>query len=173
MKIVTIHTEQIQTVFEELNANFDGKIAFDFDEYKLEINNSFARGTITGASFNDNISYVQFDMTFSTPVRIDFLNVISTPVYFAYCSKGSLKHSFGIDGEERKFKTFQTAILASNQNQDNILFFEKDINTKLTLIIVGTQAEKSYLMPSLNQKVKETFLKIMSCRISFIWDLII
>ncbi|KAF2511470.1 helix-turn-helix transcriptional regulator [Flavobacterium zhairuonense] len=159
MKIVTIHTEQINTVFEELNANFDGKIAFDFDEYKLEINNSFARGTITGASFNDNISYVQFDMTFSTPVRIDFLNVISTPVYFAYCSKGSLRHSFGVDGEERKFKTFQTAILASDQNQDNILFFEKDINTKLTLIIVGTQIEQAYLMPSLNQKVKETFFE--------------
>ncbi|MDQ6471771.1 AraC family transcriptional regulator [Flavobacterium sp. LHD-80] len=159
MKIVTIHTEQIQTVFDELNDNFDGKIAFDFDEYKLDVNNSFAKGTITGASFNDNISYVQFDMTFSTPVRMDFLNVMSTPVYFAYCSKGGLSHSFGINGEERKFKRFQTAILTSNQNQDNVLFFEKDVNTKLTLIIVGTQIEQPYLMPSLNQKVKETFFE--------------
>ncbi len=159
MKIVTIHTEQIQTVFDELNDNFDGKIAFDFDEYTLEINNSFAKGTITGASFNDNISYVQFDMTFSTAVRMDFLNVMSTPVYFAYCSKGCLSHSFGINGEERKFKTFQTAILTSNENQDNVLFFEKDVNTKLTLIIVGTQTEQPFLMPSLNQKVKETFFE--------------
>ncbi|WP_426484693.1 helix-turn-helix domain-containing protein [Flavobacterium sp. 2] len=158
MKIVTIHTEQIQTVFEELNNNLDGTITFDFDEYALEINNSFAKGTITGASFNDNISYVQFDMTFSTAVRMDFLNVVSTPVYFAYCSKGGLSHSFGINGEERKFQTFQTAILASNQNQDNVLFFEKDVNTKLTLIIVGTETE-SHLMPSLNQKVKETFFE--------------
>ncbi|WP_133526064.1 helix-turn-helix domain-containing protein [Flavobacterium sp. 245] len=159
MKIVTIHTEQIQTVFDELNDNFDGKIAFDFDEYTLEINNSFAKGTITGASFSDNISYVQFDMTFSTAVRMDFLNVLSTPVYFAYCSKGSLSHSFGINGEERKFKTFQTAILTSDKDQDNVLFFEKDVNTKLTLIIVGTQTEQPYLMPSLNQKVKETFFE--------------
>lgn len=159
MKTVTLHTEQIQTVFNDLNHNFDGNVSFDFDEYKLDVDNDFAKGTITGASFNDNISYVQFDMTFSTAVRMDFLNVLSTPVYFAYCSKGGLSHRFGMNGEERKFKTFQTAILASNQNQDNVLFFEKDINTKLTLIIVATQSEQSFAIPSLNQKVKATFFE--------------
>ena len=49
--------------FEELNTNFGGKVTFDVDEYALEVNNSFAKGSIMGASFNDNISYVQFDMT--------------------------------------------------------------------------------------------------------------
>lgn len=139
MKIVTINTEKIEGVFEELSANFGGKVTLDLDEHKLDVNNSAAKGSIMGASFNDNISYVQFDMTFSVDVRMDFINIKSSPTYFAYCSKGNLSHSFGVTGEERKFKTFQTAIVTSQENQDNVLFFEKDVKTKFTLIIVGTQ----------------------------------
>ncbi|WP_294963315.1 AraC family transcriptional regulator [uncultured Flavobacterium sp.] len=159
MKIVTINTEKTQNIFEELQTSFDGKVTFDLDEYTLEVENSFAEGSIIGASFNDNISYVQFDMTFSTDVRLDFLNVKSSPVYFAYCSKGNLSHSFGLNGEERKLKTFQTAIVSSKQNQDNVLFFEKGKNTKLTLIIVGTQIDTDYQTHSLNQQVKDTFFE--------------
>ncbi|WP_428232183.1 helix-turn-helix domain-containing protein [Flavobacterium sp.] len=159
MKIVTINTEKTQNIFEELNANFGGKVTFDLDEYTLETNNNFAKGSIIGASFNDNISYVQFDMTFSVDVRMDIINVNSSPIYFAYCSKGNLLHSFGATGEERVFKTFQTAIVTSKQKQDNILFFEKDKKTKLTLIIVGTHHSAQDQMHSLNQKVKETFFE--------------
>ena len=127
MKIVTINTEKIEDIFEELTLNVGGKVAFDLDEYKLDVNNSFAKGSIIGASFNDDISYVQFDMTFSSDVRMNILNLKSSPVYFAYCSKGNLSHSFGIMGEERKLKTFQTAILSSKENQEHVLFFEKNI----------------------------------------------
>nr|WP_199000619.1 AraC family transcriptional regulator [Flavobacterium sp. ASV13] len=157
MKIVTINTEKIQNIFEELNTNFGGKVTFDLNEYMLETNNSFAKGFITGASFNDNISYVQFDMTFSADVRMDITNVKTSPIFFAYCSKGKLSHSFGVTGQERTFKTFQTAIVTSKTRQDNILFFEKDQQTKFTLIIVGMQTENQ--MHSLNQQVKETFFE--------------
>jgi len=158
MKIITINTEKIQNIFEELNMNFGGKVSFDLDEFTLEVNNSFAKGSIIGSSFNDNISYVQFDMSFSTDVRMDVINVKSSPVYFAYCSKGNLSHSFGLLGEERKFKTFQTAIITSKQNQNNVLFFEKDKKTKFTLIIVGTP-KAGENKNSLNHQVKETFFE--------------
>ncbi|MBL0738469.1 helix-turn-helix transcriptional regulator [Flavobacterium sp. GN10] len=159
MKIVTINTEKTQNIFDELQTSFGGKVAFDLDEYTLEIENSFAEGSIIGASFNDNISYVQFDMTFSADVRLDILNVKSSPIYFAYCSKGNLSHSFGLNGEERKLKTFQTAIVSSKVNQDNVLFFEKGKKTKLTLIIVGTQIDVASQTHSLNQQVKDTFFE--------------
>jgi len=156
MKIVTINTEKIENIFDELTLNVGGKVTFDLDEYTLEVNNSFAKGSITGASFNDDISYVQFDMTFSADVRMNILNLKSSPVYFAYCSKGTLSHSFGITGEERKLKTFQTAILSSKQDQEHVLFFEKDKKTKFTLIIVGTHATVNQTH-SLNENVRETF----------------
>lgn len=157
MKIVTIHTEKIQNIFEELNNNFDGKLTHDLEEYRLEVDNNFAKGTIIGASFNGTISYMQFDMIFLKKVCIDFLKVKSSPVYFAYCSEGNLSHSFGFMGDERKFKTFQTTIVTSKQNQDNILFFERDKKTRFTLIIVGTQVEGQNQRYSLNQKVKDIF----------------
>ena len=159
MKIVTINTEKTQNIFDELQTSFGGKVAFDLDEYTLEVENSFAEGSIIGASFADNISYVQFDMTFSADVRLDILNVKSSPIYFAYCSKGNLSHSFGLKGEERKLKTFQTAIVTSKNNEDNVLFFEKGKKTKLTLIIVGTQVDAAGQIHSLNQQVKDTFFE--------------
>ena len=159
MKIVTINTEKTQNIFDELQTSFGGKVTFDLDEYTLEVENSFAEGSIVGASFADNISYVQFDMTFSADVRLDILNVKSSPIYFAYCSKGNLSHSFGLKGEERKLKTFQTAIVTSKNNEDNVLFFEKGKKTKLTLIIVGTQVDAAGQIHSLNQQVKDTFFE--------------
>ncbi|MBJ2126664.1 AraC family transcriptional regulator [Flavobacterium sp. IB48] len=159
MKIVTINTEKTQNIFDELQTSFGGKVTFDLDEYALKVENDFAEGSIIGASFNDNISYVQFDMTFSGDVRLDFLNVKSSPIYFAYCSKGNLSHSFGLSGEERKLKTFQTAIVTSKENQDNVLFFEKGKKTKLTLIIVGTEIDDTNQAHSLSQQVKDTFFE--------------
>jgi AraC-like DNA-binding protein len=159
MKIVTINTDKTQNIFEELQTSFGGKVTFDLEEYTLEVQNSFAEGSISGASFNDNISYVQFDMVFSTDVRLDILNLKSSPIYFAYCSKGNLTHSFGRNTAERTLKTFQTAILTSKSNQDNVLFFEKGKNTKLTLIIVGTQVDNTNQKHSLNLQVKETFFE--------------
>ncbi|TDW48077.1 AraC family transcriptional regulator [Flavobacterium sp. 270] len=157
MKIVTINTDKTQNIFEELNKNFGGKVTYDLDEYTLEVDNNFATGSIVGASFNDNISYVQFDMTFFDDARMDILNLKSSPIYFAYCSQGNLSHSFGSKGEERKLKTFQTAIVTSKEKMDNVLFFDKNKKTKFTLIIVGTQVDPQKQLHSLNQKVKETF----------------
>jgi AraC-like DNA-binding protein len=162
MKTVTINTEKISTIFEQLHSDFGGKVTSDLDEFTLEISNSTARGSVIGASFNDHISYVQFDMNFAVDVRIDITNIKSEPIYFAYCSQGSLSHSFGVPGEERKFKTFQTVIATSKVSHDNVLFFEKDKNTKFTLIIVGTKAVDNYsygLDNSLSNKVKETFFE--------------
>lgn len=159
MKIVTIHTDKIKNIFEELELNLGGKITFDSDEYALEVNNNFAKGTIVGSSFVDSISCLQFDMFFSEDVRINITNPDISPVYFAYCSKGNLSHSFGKSGIERKLKKFQTAIVSSQQNESNVLYFEKNINTKLTLIVVGTQNAASIQNNSLNYNVKKTFFE--------------
>jgi AraC-like DNA-binding protein len=158
MKIVTIHKDKIKNIFEELTSALGGKIILDSDEYALEVSNNFAKGTIVGSSFSDSISCLQFDMNFSEDVRICIGNPDISPVYFAYCSKGSLSHSFGTSGTERKLKKFQTAIVSSKENEDNMLFFEKNSNTKLTLIVVGTQHSD----PSnnfLNHKIKEIFFE--------------
>jgi len=159
MKIITINTHKIKNIFEELTSSFTGKISFDSDEYTLEVNNNAAKGSIVGSSFDDNIFCLQFDMTFSEDTRLSIANPDIAPVYFAYCSKGNLSHSFGFTGTQRKLKKFQTAIVSSRQDENNILFFEKNTNTKVTLIVVGTQESKKNPYNSLNLKVKETFFE--------------
>lgn len=159
MKSITINTHKIKNIFEELTSSFAGKISFDSDEYSLEISNSSAKGSIVGSAYNDNIFCLQFDMVFSEDTRISIANPHISPVYFAYCSKGNLSHSFGFSGIERKLKKFQTAIVSSKQNENNVLFFEKNVNTKLTLIVVGTHDSANNHQNSLNLKVKETFFE--------------
>ncbi|PXY40491.1 AraC family transcriptional regulator [Flavobacterium cheongpyeongense] len=159
MKIVTIHKDNIKNIFEELTSGLGGKIIFDADEYTLEVSNNFAKGTIVGFSFNNAVSCLQFDMTFSEDIKISIGNRDISPVYFCYYSKGSLSHSFGISGTERKLKKFQTAIASSSLNEDNILFFEKNTSTKVTLIVVVTQNADSLENNFLNHKVKEIFFE--------------
>ncbi|MDR7212363.1 AraC family transcriptional regulator [Flavobacterium piscis] len=159
MKIITINTHKIKNIFEELTSSFTGKISFDSDEYTLEVSNNFAKGSIVGSSFNDAIFCLQFDMVFYEDTRISIANPHISPVYFAYCSKGNLSHSFGLSETQIKLKKFQTAIVSSKQNENNILFFEENVNAKLTLIVVGTHESKNNQQNSLNLKVKETFFE--------------
>jgi len=158
MKVITINAHKIKNIFEELTSSFSGNISFDSDEYTLDVNNEFSKGSIVGSSFNDNIFCLQFDMIFSEDTRISISNPQISPVYFAYCSKGNLSHSFGLSGVQRKLKKFQTAIVSSRKDENNILFFEKNVNTKLTLIVVGTQDSNTH-QNILNHSVKETFFQ--------------
>jgi AraC-like DNA-binding protein len=159
MKIVTINTGLISEIFETLNSRLSGEVTFDGDQYTLEVNNSLAKGSITGARFTDDLVYMQLDITFFSALRMDLVNIQASPICFVYCSKGNMAHRFGEGGSERKLKTFQTAIMASDENQENSLFFEKDKKGKFTIIMVGTQTCEEIRSDSLSYKVKETFLE--------------
>lgn len=159
MKIVTINTAIISEVFEALSSSLGGEVTFDGDQYALEVNNSLARGIITGAHFNDDLVYMQLDITFFIEIRMDLMSIKSSPICFVYCSKGNLSHRFDAFGPEKKLKTFQTAIMASREHQANSLFFEKDKKGKFTLMMVGTQPFEENQLDSLCYKVKETFLQ--------------
>jgi AraC-like DNA-binding protein len=159
MKIITINTALIKEIFETLNSSLGGHVTFDGDQYALEVNNGLAKGSITGARFSDDLVYLQLDITFFTEFRMDLLSIKSTPICFVYCSKGNLSHRFGAFGPERKLKTFQTAIMASREDQANSLVFEKDKKGKFTVMMVGTQPCEENKLDSLCYKVKETFLE--------------
>ncbi|MDX6191833.1 AraC family transcriptional regulator [Flavobacterium sp. Fl-318] len=159
MKIINIQTDKIKNIFETLALHLGGKITCDLEEYTLEFHNASAQGSIIGASFNDAISYMQFDMTFSDEVRMNIANLNASPVYFAYCSEGNLSHRFSVLEEEKKLEMFQTAILSAREKEENVLLFEKGIKTKFTLITVGNQSGAMDQANSLNTKVKETFFE--------------
>ncbi|MBP4138664.1 helix-turn-helix domain-containing protein [Flavobacterium geliluteum] len=159
MKIVTIQSEKIDDIFEELKLNFGGELQIDLDEYCLQIDNDFAKGSIIGASFNDTITYLQFDMLFYDKITVNILNRDASSVYFAYCSKGNLLHSFGVSGTGRKLKNYQTAIISSKKNKNNVLYFDENRSTKFNLITLGIDVSKQHQKSFLHQKIKETFFE--------------
>lgn len=147
-------------MFHRLHQNLGGKLALDHDEHTLELDNEFGRGEIRGISFTGGISYVEFNMVFKENFNLVANTSDTSPIYFAYCSQGNLKHSFGRDGEKRKLKNFQTGIISSRKNEDNFLYFEKEKPLKVTLITVyPREGEDNSQRDSLNEKLSKTFFE--------------
>ena len=138
METAYLKTNTLEAVLKQLRLNFGGSITKESNEYMLEINNDYGIGKIKGIPILDGVSYIEFDMNFSDDVVINIDAPNENPLYFAYCSKGRLGHSFGIKGEKRLLESFKTGILTSQLNDENIFYFNKNEHLKLTLIIVHT-----------------------------------
>jgi AraC-like DNA-binding protein len=147
-------------MFRRLHQDLGGNLTLDHDEHTLEIDNELGKGQIRGISFVGGISYLEFNMEFNENFNFITNTTDNSPIYFAYCSRGKLKHSFGLNGKKHKLNNFQTGILTSRKNEDHVVYFEKDIPLKATLITVNTNSEDSEIQKNnLNKKLTETFFK--------------
>jgi len=160
MKTINLNTCTIEAMFNQLKGNFGGLIEKDSKEYILDIENEIGIGNIKGVSLQDGISYIEFDMVFSEHVVISVDTPNKSPIYFAYCSEGSLGHSFGLQGKKRILDKFQTGILTSQMGDENRLYFNKEERSKITLISVQTTNNSNVSdKKSLKSKLHDTFLK--------------
>lgn len=145
-------------MFQALHQTLGGELRLDHEEHTLDIDNDFGRGHIRGISFSGGISYLEFNMVFKNDTTIVTNSADSQPIYFAYCSQGKLRHSFGMEGKKRKLNNFQTGIITSQKNEDHVIYFEKDSPLKATLITVFKSDEKA-IGDSLNERLIDTFFK--------------
>ncbi|MDD7886588.1 AraC family transcriptional regulator [Flavivirga sp. 57AJ16] len=136
MKTTYLKTNTIENIFKKLKLSFGGLMTKESKEYILEIKNNIGTGTIKGITLTGGISYIEFNMIFSEDVVLSINVPDKTPIYFAYCSKGSLGHSFGVNGKKNVLQSFQTGILTSQSSDENVLYFKKDKHIKVTLITV-------------------------------------
>ena len=158
MNSIKLTTTKIDKMFQRLHQDLGGTLSLDHDEHTLELDNQLGKGQIRGIAFVGGISYLEFNMTFTEDFKFITSNSENNPIYFAYCSQGKLKHSFGPDGKKRKLNNFQTGILASRSKEDNVLYFEKENQLKATLITVNTCDSTGTLQKnSLNERLSETF----------------
>lgn len=158
MNSIKLKTTKIDKMFQMLTQQLGGTVKQDHDEYLLDLDNELGSGQIRGVSFNSGISYLEFNMVFNHNIRFITNTSDSNPIYFAYCSNGKLKHSFGENGKKHKLNNFQTGIITSRENQDNVLYFEKDSPLKVTLITVyPVEGRDGMPQESLNKKLSETF----------------
>lgn len=145
-------------MFQSLHQDLGGILTLEHDEHTLYLDNHLGKGQIRGIVFVGGISYLEFNMTFVEDFKFVTSGAEDNPIYFAYCSKGMLTHSFGLEGMKRKLNNFQTGILASRGKEDNVLYFEKGNQLKATLITVNTYDSTGSLQKNgLNEKLSSTF----------------
>ncbi len=162
MKSIQLTSNPVSEMLQHLHAHIGGQITRDANEHILEINNEIGNGTIRGISFKDNITYLEFNMVFTEDICISVEPSGQSPIYFAFCSKGKLAHSFGSDGEKRTLENFQTGILTNKSFEGHTLYFEKDILLQSSLISVYIpEGQKANTGNTLKEKLMATFFSDM------------
>ncbi|MEB8328879.1 AraC family transcriptional regulator [Flavobacteriaceae bacterium KMM 6897] len=156
MNVIHLKTTNLNNMFQDLQNHFGGDITSKSDEKVLTLNNEKGEGLIRGITFKGSITYIEFDIVFKNDILLVNRVLNSSPIYFAYCSKGHLVHSFGVEGDKTKLEQFQTGIVTTNSDDDNVFHFKKDLHYKISTIVVSTDA-KSLSYHKLNAKLKETF----------------
>ncbi|MGY0392847.1 helix-turn-helix transcriptional regulator [Bizionia sp. KMM 8389] len=160
MKTAHLEAKTMKATFQQLQKNFGGELTTEYKEHILKIDSELGKGSIKGVPLKGGISYLEFDMVFSHDLVLSINTSDKNPIYFAYCSKGQLGHSFGEHGDKRYLDSFQTGILTSRKAEENLLYFKKDEQLKTTLISVQTtKADSESETKSLKSKLRETFFK--------------
>lgn len=158
MKKLYLNTGGINTIFTDLESSFEGTLTADNEDYNLAVNSKWAKGTISGMSFQNKMSYMQFDMIFSEEVTLSIESFHCAPIFFAYCSAGNLKHSFGAYGNSANLKKGQSGIMSNNTSINNVLYFEKNKPVKILLIGVPTATFQVEEDADLLSKISKMFI---------------
>ncbi|WP_246126021.1 helix-turn-helix transcriptional regulator [Bizionia myxarmorum] len=156
MKTAYLEAKTMKATFQQLKTTFGGELTISMNEHILKIDSDFGKGVIKGVPLKEGISFLEFDMIFYSDLVLSINTPDKNPIYFTYCSKGELGHSFGSNGAKRTLESFQTGILTSRKAEENILYFNKNQKLKTTLITVQTVGDDS---DSLKTKLRETFFK--------------
>lgn len=155
MRKIYLKTGNVKDVIMELNDSLNGALNYDSNENKLSLNNSLIKGNIEAISFNEGMKYLQFDIVFFEDVLLSINSLESSLIYFAYCSHGSLEHSFD-ENEDRKLIPKHHTAVVNTVKKTNVLYFKKGIPVSFSLIAVSTTASEDN--DSINVKLKNMFV---------------
>ncbi|MBE8724266.1 hypothetical protein [Flavobacterium hungaricum] len=143
MKKLYLNNGGFEAVFDNLKESFGGDLKISSNEYNLRIESKWAKGTITGIRFEKEMTYLNFDIVFYQDVMLSIEANPFAPVFFAYCEKGTLTHSFGANGELKTLKKQQSGIMSNSTSINSVLYFESHKQIQFSLIGIPTAAARS------------------------------
>ncbi|MBP0903681.1 helix-turn-helix domain-containing protein [Mariniflexile gromovii] len=155
MKTISITSNNLSTIFEQIQNQLGGNLEIKSKEYRLEINNETAKGFVSGISVEPAISYIEYDVVFKEDVTLTYRHDNPSSIHFGYCSKGNLTQSFGKNGQKNKLAQFQTGIFSNSSKKRTFLDFKKDEDVKVSMITVDTLSVSD---KELKNHLQETFL---------------
>lgn len=160
MKTIYLRTHSIERIFEQFQKQLGGKLTNSPDEYQLELNNSEVSGVINGLHLKNNLTFLEYDVVFSEDTRLISHSPATNPIYFLYCAKGSLRHSFGDTQKQHTIHQFQAGIFSCQPSKDAALYFNKGAAVRGIVITVATKGEKVQEgdVDLLRENVLQTFM---------------
>lgn len=138
MKSIYLNAGRTQDVFNDFKDSLNGTLSVNNDEYNLALQSNFANGTITGITFPDGMTFMEFDVVFHDDVRLSMESFSNSPLFFVYCSLGKFQHSFGELRAKNKLGKNQMGILKSTTSVNSIFYFEKHTPIQFSLITMQT-----------------------------------
>lgn len=141
MKKLYLNTGSFDAVFNNLKESFGGSLKVNANEYRLTIKSKWARGSISGVRFEKEMTYLSFDLTFNQEISLSIESNPFSPVFFAYCEKGNVLHSFGADGATNCLKKQQSGIMSNSSTINSVLYFQSHQQIQFSIIGMPTTIE--------------------------------
>jgi len=138
MKTIQITATDLKTSLLQIQNQIGGTINTDVKEQFLKVDSDEAFGYIRGMKLKGGISFIQFDICFNDDIKIVFTTPKQTLVNFTYCSEGKMSHTFDTRENRVDLETFQTGILSNITQEQNIIYFSRDVQTTACIISVNT-----------------------------------
>lgn len=154
MRKLYINTGEFDAVLNDLKESFSGKLTAKNNEYNLNIQSKWTKGAIKATRFEDKTLFMHFDLEFSEEVSLSIESFQSAPVFFVYCERGNVSHSFGANGERKVMHTNQSAVLNNSSVINSVLYFESHKRIQFTLLGIPTIENKN---TDLISQVKQRF----------------
>ena len=158
MKNIYLNTGTINEVFNELETSFKGILNSNNNEFKLALDSDLIKGNIDGVTFINGITSVQVSLTFFDDTLLSIESFSKSSVLFAYCTEGTMQHSYGISGYKSTLRKHHSRVVTTKRSINTILHFKKNKAVKFFLIKVETE-QAAPTNNSLISELKKTFLQ--------------
>jgi hypothetical protein len=157
MKNIYLNTGTINDVFNELETSYKGVLNSNNNEFNLTLDSDLIKGTINGLTFINGITSIQVKIVFSDDTMLSIEPLSTSSILFAYCSEGSIKHSFGVSKHYSTLRKHHSAVVTSSRSINTLLYFKKNLPIKFSLIKVETEDLAHTISDSIISKLKKTF----------------
>jgi len=155
MKKISITSNKLSTIFEQIQEQLGGKIIKKAKNYKLEIDSDMAKGFISGILVENAIAYMEYDIVFKENVSLVERLPHARLIHFGYCSKGQIIQNFGNYGKKHMLSQFQTGIFSGAPSTESFLTFKKDEEVKISMVTVNVSSVSD---EELKTQLQNTFL---------------
>ena len=161
MKKIIANSLPIEDIICDIAKALDTECVKNGHEYTLKIPKAIGKGFITGIAIQGGMGIVVYECLFKEDTQIQFLINKVNPLKFLYILSGSIAHCFENDLKYvHKINEYQSAIVASKHKNGHILFFKKDVHTRLHSLEIDRQKFKLKMkgeVRSLNPDMRTLF----------------